>query len=253
VSAISAATNWLLMVVATAAAIAHQALRPMNWRRTARAEFWRFLDLVGIGNLTAVGVTAALIGIAVVAQGLYWQEQFGRQEAVIQVMTYVVIREVGPLIVALLTLGTGGMLLLGELATLRSGGQLDTLDRQGVDPFLVLVVPRVAALVTSIFAHSLIFIVIAFVTGYAMARAVGGTPILPSQFVVGLLSAIGTNGYLILPAKSVAFGLTIGAICGWTAIDRRSAETPNERLTATGFIRGLSGILLVGALLSVTL
>jgi phospholipid/cholesterol/gamma-HCH transport system permease protein len=245
--------NWLLMLFAVATAVMRQALRPVTWRRPVRAEFWRFMDLVCLRNLAAMLVTAALVGLAVVSQGLYWFEQFGQQGAIGEVIVFVMVREIVPLIVGLLVLGSGGIVHLGELGAMRINGQLDALDRQGVDPFLLLVVPRVVAMIVAVFAHSILFIIIAFLVGYAMAQATGATAIAPAQFVINLLSAIGNNGYLVLPAKALAIGLTIGAVCSLTAMDRRAEGIAGETLTARGFIRGISGILLVSTLLSLAL
>ena len=141
-------------------------------------------------------------------------------------------------------------MLLGELSAMRTTGELDALERQGLDPFLLLVVPRVAALAVAVFAHSIVFIVVAFSSGYLLAQATGAAVEPPAQFVINVLTGIGTTGYLVLPVKALAIGLTIGVICSLTAMDRNMVGLARETLTATGFIRAVSGILLVSALLS---
>jgi len=253
VSAVFSTANWLFMTFAVATAVVRQALRPLTWRRPARLEFWRFMEIVCLRNLLAVCIAAALIGLTLVSQGLYWLDRFGQADAIGQVIVFAMVREIGPIVVGLLALGGGGIVLLGELSAMRAQGQLEALDRQGVDPFLLLVVPRVLAIVVTVFAHSMIFIVVALAVGYAVAHATGATAIAPGQFVASMLAAIGANGYLILPAKSVAIGLTIGAVCALTALDPRGSDPAGATLTATGFIRAISGVLLVSALISLAI
>lgn len=245
--------NWLLMAFGMAAAIARQALRPVTWRRSVRAEFWHFMHLVCLRNLTAVLIAAALVGLMLVSQGLYWLEQFGQADAVGQVIVFVMVRELGPLIVSFLVLGSGGIVLLVELAAMRAGGQLDALDQQGVDPFLLLVVPRTIAIVIAVFSNTVLFIVVALATGYVMAKAVGAIATPPGVFLLNMLTNIGTIGHLVLPAKSVAIGITIGTICSFSALVGNPAGANDQSIAATGFIRAVSGVLLVNALLSLAL
>jgi len=250
VSSLAAPANWLVMAFAMATAVVHQALRPVTWRRPVRLEFWRFMDMVCLRNLLAVCIAAALIGLTLVSQGLYWLDRFGQAEAVGQVIIFAMVREIGPLVVGLLALGGGGIVLLGEIGEMRERGQLEALDRQGVDPFLLLVVPRVVAIIFAVFAQSIIFIVVALLTGYAVAHATGATAIEPAAFIIDMITAIGAIGYVILPAKALAIGLTIGAICALTALDPRGGGADRSALTATGYIRSISGVLLVSALIS---
>lgn len=252
-SAVASTANWLFMAFAMATAVLRQALRPLTWRRPVRLEFWRFMEIVCLRNLLAVCIAAALIGLTLVSQGLYWLDRFGQADAIGQVIVYAMVREIGPIIVGLLALGGGGIVLLGELGAMRAQGQLETLDRQGVDPFLLLVVPRVLAIVVAVFTHSMVFIFLAMLTGYTVARATDASATPPLEFVGTLLTEIGAIGYLILPVKSLAIGLTIGAVCALTALDARATDAGEATLAATGFIRAISGVLLVSAAISLAI
>ncbi len=243
----------VVMVFATAAAVLAQAVRPATWRRPVRAEFWRFLELVCVRNLAPMLVAAVLVGLALVAQALYWLEQVGQLDAIRDVIVFVLVREIGPLIVGLIVLGTGGLLLVGEISTLRGTGQLAALDSQGVDPFQLLVVPRVVAITLAVFAHSVLFIMTALLVGYTMARGVGATTTTPLQFLSLILTGVGAIGYAVIPAKGAAIGLIIGAVCSLTALGRDGDRIAPEKQTVSAFLRAISGILLASALLSMVL
>jgi phospholipid/cholesterol/gamma-HCH transport system permease protein len=134
--AIGGPLRWLATAAGMAAAVVRQGLRPTSWRRPARAEFLRFMELAGVQNLPAVAVAGVLVGISLVAQGMYWLDQLGEQDFVFTVIAVVMIREIAPLVVGLLALGRGGLLILDELSELRRDGQWRALDVQGLDRFL---------------------------------------------------------------------------------------------------------------------
>ena len=79
-----------------AGGVVHQGMRPVSWRRPARAEFVRFMELAGVQNLPAVVVAGILVGISLVAQGMYWLDQVGEADPVFTVIAVVLIREIAP-------------------------------------------------------------------------------------------------------------------------------------------------------------
>ena len=223
----------------------------MSWRRPVRAEFVRFMELPGVQNLPAVTVTGVLVGISLVTQGMYWLDRVGEQELVITVIAVVLVREVAPLVVGLLALGRGGLLILDELSKLRRDGQCRALDLQGVDPFLALIVPRVWALAISVFCLTIILLVVAFVAGYTTSSLLGVSSLSPLDFVVEAFAAIGSNGYAVLPLKTLGIGLAIGVVCCLTALEQRPQAGADRALMPIGFMRSLLAVFLVSGLVSV--
>src|SRR5690606_34695622 len=112
---------------------------------------------------------------------------------------------------------------------------------------------RVVALVVAVFAHSVLFVIVAFAPGYGLPPATGANPMTPEAFARAGLAGIGATGYLFLQAKSVATGAASGVVCCLTELLRLSRPVAAERLTAAGFLRAVTGILLVDALLSLAL
>lgn len=250
-TALGRAGRWIVLLFALAVSVLQRAVQPLTWRRPVRDEFWRFMDLVCVRNLHVTLITAAIAGVAVVGQGLYWLESVGTIDVIREVTVYVMVREIAPLAVGLLALGSGGMVMFNEFSVLRRGGQLEALDRQGIDPFILLVVPRVVALAIAVFAQSVFFVVVAFMVGTWAAVALGVMTIGPLEFVALLLNEIGAVGYLALPAKSILIGLTIGVICAAAAVTGPTqGGAIAEPRSSTGFIQSMSGMLLVSTILS---
>lgn len=243
--------RWLATAAGMAAAVVRQGLRPASWRRPARVEFIRFMDLAGVQNLPAVAVAGVLVGISLVAQGMYWLNQLGEGDFVFTVIAVVMIREIAPLVVGLLALGRGGLLILDELSELRREGQWRALDLQGIDPFIVLVMPRVLALALSVFCLTMILLVVAFAAGYVMGSLLGVADRTPAEFVAQTVGTIGSAGYAFLPLKALGIGAAIGIVCCLTALEQRPESGAERDLMAVGFMRSVLAVFLVSGLVSV--
>jgi phospholipid/cholesterol/gamma-HCH transport system permease protein len=243
--------RWLAMAAGIAGGVIWQGLRPVSWRRPARIEFMRFMDLAGVQNLPAVVVAGLLVGISLVAQALYWLNRLGEEQLVSTVIAEILIREVAPLVVGLLAIGRGGLLILDELGEMQRKGQCRALDAQGVDPFVALIMPRVFALAISVFCLTIIFIIVASASGYAMAALLDVAKRSPVEFGVETFRMIGTAGYVMIPVKTLGIGVAIGVVCCLTATERRRAAMPDHGQLPTGFMRSVLAVLLVSGLVSV--
>ena len=67
---------------------------------------------------------------------------------------------------SLIVIGRSGTIILVELGTMKTEGQVHALDAQGIDPFLYLVLPRVMALSLSMFCLTITFVAVALVARF---------------------------------------------------------------------------------------
>src|SRR5258708_31772099 len=141
--------DFVLMLVALSFGVAREAVRPATWRRTVRNEFRRALQQAVGGGLSTTVVTAALIGLVMVSQALYWLGQAGQEQLIGPVVVTVLVREVAPLLVGFILLGRSGVVVVSEIGELQIGGQVATLAGQGLAAFLLLVLPRASPLALS--------------------------------------------------------------------------------------------------------
>jgi phospholipid/cholesterol/gamma-HCH transport system permease protein len=236
--------RWITASTGVGAAILRLMVRPVTWRRPVRDEFRRFMTVAGVQSVPAVLVAAVLVGFALLGQALYWLEQLGQSAGVGDIILTVLVREVGPLTVGLLAIGRSGLIILSELSRMRAEGQLRALDAQGVDPFLLLVVPRVLALAVSTFCLTVIFVVVAPAAGYLAGIGMGVVTAPLTDIVMNITRAVGGAGYAILPLKSLCIGFTVGVVCCVTALEVRAALLP------TGFFRALAAAFLLNVLIS---
>jgi phospholipid/cholesterol/gamma-HCH transport system permease protein len=197
-------------------------------------------------------VAGGLVGLGLITQALFWLNQFGEADRVFDIIDVILIREIAPMFVGFLMLGRSGLVILSELGEMRRQGQCRMLDAQGVDPFLVFVVPRVLATSIGVFCLTIVFIFSTYAVGVLAGHAIGvtDTPLVELPFDV--LYTVGNTGYAIVPLKTLGIGFVIGVVCCLTALEGPAQNVDVARLIPRGFIRSVLAIFVVSGLLSIT-
>ncbi len=100
---------------------------------------------IGILSLPIILVSALFIGMVVALQGYNTLQKFGAEQELGQLLALSVVRELGPVVTALLFAGRAGSSLTAELGLMRATRQIDSLEMMAVDPFWRIVAPRLWA------------------------------------------------------------------------------------------------------------
>ncbi len=182
----------------------------------------RFTALQAVG---LVALLSALLSFLVIAQATAQLGRFGALESVGTIMVVAVIRELGPLLTALIVVSRSGTAIAAEMATNRVMGEVTALEAMGIDPYIYLVLPRVLGAIVSVACLMLVFDVVALVSGYIGASTTGMSPTRYSQIVLATLSA---KDVWITVAKGFTFGASVALFCSYhgLAVTRGPTEIP---------------------------
>jgi phospholipid/cholesterol/gamma-HCH transport system permease protein len=217
-----------------------------------RAEFQRALrEAIGGGLVTTI-VAATLVGIAMIDQALLWLGDVGEERLIGSILITVLVREIAPVIVGLIVLGRSGMATAAETASLQSGGQIHMLAAQGIDPFLVVVLPRALALALGSYTLGVVFVVAAMVIGVGVANLTGTVAISLGELFTTVLGAMKAADFIVFPAKMLVIGLLIALSSTLTGLTVLPGEAAS-RLLPRAFVRGTLAIMLVTVTLSLAL
>jgi len=124
------------------------------------------LYMVGVLSLAIIIVSGAFIGFVLGLQGFYTLSRFSADSALGQLVALSIVRELGPVVTALLFAGRAGSALTSEIGLMKATEQLSAMKMMAVDPIRRVVAPRFWAGQISLPLLALIFSAVAIVGGY---------------------------------------------------------------------------------------
>jgi phospholipid/cholesterol/gamma-HCH transport system permease protein len=120
-------------------------LRGVVTRPFYRHDVIEQFDLIGVGSLTVVLLTGLFTGMALTAQSVLTLDQFGARAVVGRLVSASMVKELGPVLTALMLTGRIGSGIAAELGSMMVTDQINALRALGTDPVRKLVVPRMLA------------------------------------------------------------------------------------------------------------
>jgi len=168
---------------------------------------------VGVLSLLIIGVSGLTVGMVLGLQGYYTLVDFGAEESLGQMVALSLVRELGPVLTALLFAGRAGSALTAEIGLMKVTEQLPAMEMMAVDPYRRVVAPRFLAGLISLPLLAAIFSAIGVLGGYFVGVGLlgidGGAFWSQMQSKVDLYDDI-ANGVI----KSVVFGF----VATWIAV-----------------------------------
>lgn len=129
--------------------------------------FTRHLYFIGVLSLGLIILSGLFIGMVVGLQGYYILKKFGTEEIIGQMTALTIIRELGPVVSALLFAGRTGASLTAEICLMKNTDQITAMEMMGVNPIIKVIAPRFWACILSMLILALIFIVVSIFGSYA--------------------------------------------------------------------------------------
>jgi phospholipid/cholesterol/gamma-HCH transport system permease protein len=163
---------------------------------------------VGNKSLSIITVSGLFVGFVLALQGYYTLQRYGSAEAVGLLVALSLVRELGPVVTALLFAGRAGTSLTAEIGLMKAGEQLAAMEMMAVDPIKRVLAPRFWAGVIAMPLLAAVFSAVGIFGGWLVAVPLIGID--PGSFWsqmqggVGVFADVG-NGII----KSVVFGFTV--------------------------------------------
>lgn len=169
------------------------------------------IQRAGVRLLPMVSFLGIALGFVIIGQTVSLLQRVGAQNYAGVVMVTVVVRELGPLLTALLVLARVGTATVIELGTTRAQGEIEALEALGIDPVHYLVVPRVVGLALAIYALTVYLILVTLLSGYLFVF-LQDVPLQPGDYLNQIATAIRWEDFVLLGLKTLLFGATIALV-----------------------------------------
>jgi len=238
-------TGFVRLVIETGRQIIIVAVRA---GRVPAGSVLRQMDVMGAGAVATVGLLTFLIGVTMALQGAILMSRF-----VADLIGVSMIRELAPLLTAIILTGRTGAAIAAELGTMRVRSEIDALAVMGINPVRFLVVPRIVALSAVGPALALLAMFIGIAGG--MVVGIIYLDLSPATFWDRIVERVELGDFVHGLIKSLVFAWIIGfAGCHLGMNASGDADSVGAATTRTVVV-GIFSIIIVDAIfatLSVT-
>lgn len=168
---------------------------------------------VGVGSIFIVSLVSGSVGFILGLQMAPPLDNLGQVSLVPNIIAVAVLRELGPLIAAIVMTGFAGAAIAAEIGTMVVGEEIEALEAHALNPVRFLVVPRLIATTASLACLAVISDSVAVLAGLVMGITVLDLPV--RVYIDNTLNQVGPRDFLTGVFKAGIFGLLIGLIaCG---------------------------------------
>lgn len=172
------------------------------------------IAFIGARSMLVIIVAGLFVGMVIALQFYDTLLRFGSISLLGSAVGLSLIRELGPVITALMVIGRAGSAMCAEIGIMRVDNQIDALECMAIDPYRYLFAPRILAGIICVPILTAIFILVGIFGGYIVGVILFGVS--PGSFFQGMSDTILNRDILMCFSKSIVFGLLIV----WIACDK---------------------------------
>ncbi len=205
--ALNDVSDFTRLLGATFVALAQSLFSPRQFRITSTINQF---DRVGWRALPIVLLVTMIIGAIIAQQGFFHFSEFGADLYVIDMIGFLIMREIGVLLVAIMVAGRSGSAFTAELGSMKMREEIDALRTMGLNPVAVLVLPRTLAVIFALPALTFLGSMSALAGAGFVAVFYAGLS--PDLFIDRLREAISLEHLQVGLIKAPFIGLVIGTI-----------------------------------------
>ena len=196
------------------------------WAKPTSGGFGRFVEqiyYVGVQSLSITLVSGLFIGLVLGLQGYTILVKYGSEQALGTMVALTLVRELGPVVAALLFAGRAGSSLTAQIGLMKSTEQLASMEMIGVDPLRRIVAPRLLAGIVCLPILAILFTAVAIMGGKFVG--VDWLGVYEGSFWGNMQASVSFTGDVLNGIiKSVIFAV----VCSWIAVYQGYASIPTS-------------------------
>ncbi len=216
---------------------------PFRWRRLARQ-----IHFMGWRSMLVVVLTGAFTGMVLGLQGYYTLRKFGATAMLGPAVGLSLIREIGPVLCALVVTGRAGSAMAAEIGIMRITDQIDALSVMALNPIKYLISPNILAGLITLPLLTAIVNVVGIYGGYLVGVQLLGVG--EGVYFGEMQDIIGLYDISIGFWKSLTFGLIISWICCYKGFYTRFGAEGVSQATTEAVVMSSVWILISDYLLT---
>jgi len=217
--------------------------RLVRWK-----DAWLVAEQSGVDALPIIALIGVLLGLILAFQSAIPMRRFGADIFVADLLGIAMLREMGPLITAIILAGRSGSAIAAELGTMKVREEIDALRTMGLEPVRFLVLPRVIAAVAMIPVLTVFANLFGLMGGAIVMRSLG-YPLV--TYVNQVLSAVTVGDLMGGLLKSFVYGIVVAAVGCLRGLETKTGASAVGQSTTSAVVSGIVLIAIVDGLFAV--
>lgn len=213
------------------------------------AAITRHVAETGIQALPIIGLMAFMIAIVIGYQGVAQLRPFGGEDYTINLVAVSVLREMGVLITAIMVAGRSGSAFTAEIGVMQTREEVDALNVMGIEPMLVLVVPRVIALVITLPLLTFFADIMGLIGGAAISQFL--LNVSPTQYLTRLPHVVDGSDFFVGMFKAPIFAFFIAVVSCMHGLRVSGSAESVGRETTRAVVKSIFLVLALDAFFSI--
>ncbi|MDH3530830.1 MAG: ABC transporter permease [Acidobacteriota bacterium] len=206
------------------------------------------MDIIGVGSLPIIILTGLFTGGVLTLQGFPTLEYYGGQSEAGKMVAFTLIRELGPVLTALMVSGRSGSAISAELGSMQVSQQIDAMRSLGTDPYRKLVAPRILALMLMLPLLTVAADVFGIFGGGIVAKNLFGHDY--TAFLTSVRNGITIEDIIGGIIKPIVFGLIIGSISCYKGLNTKGGTVGVGRSTTAAVVNSSIVVIITDFFLS---
>jgi len=194
------------------------------------------MDIIGVGSLTIILLTGFFTGGVLTLQTYPTLKYYGAQDQTGRLVAISLVRELGPVLTALMVTGRVGSAISAELGSMVVSQQIDAMRALGTDPVRKLVAPRLIALLVMLPLLTVVADVVGIGGGMIVATTLYG--LASNTFLSGVRDGLQFEDILGGLIKPIFFALIIGTVACRQGLKTEGGTVGVGRSTTTAVVLG---------------
>ncbi len=216
-----------------------------RWRLSAL--FTQMVN-IGVASMPTVAMANFLLGIVLAIQGAGQFQKLGATDLVASLVAFSILREIGPLITAVIVIGRSGSSITAELGTMKVAEEIEALNVMGIDPVKFLVVPRLLAMIIMMPVLTVLGEGVGLFAGWLIS--VTSLHLNPIFYVTNSIAAVEQKDLFTGLLKALVFGGVVGTVGCFYGIQVEGGAEGVGKATTKSVVTSLTSMLAADALLT---
>jgi phospholipid/cholesterol/gamma-HCH transport system permease protein len=209
----------------------------------------RHIHETGLAAIPIVALIAFLISVVLAYQGASQLQRFGAEIFTINMVAVSVLREMGVLLTAIMVAGRSGSAFTAEIGVMKVNEEVDAMRIVGVNPFEILVLPRMIALIITLPLLTFVADIMGLIGGGLISNSL--LNIGYDQYLDRFKDAVSMNDFWVGMVKAPVFAFFIAAVGCMRGLQVSGSAESIGRLTTIAVVQSIFLVLLLDALFSI--